>query len=162
MSRLVVCDREITYQLAIQAASVTVELVVETTAPKGCVRSAAVRTFGLDPARSGIAIPAKNRRIDAGGSGTRARRPCGGSILGLDRKVGATAGGVCPCSPAGAKFGRGNSLGRGFLDRLRRRKRCRVRFVVVMGNRLRFRDGQSRNGGLLHENIEIGRDTVIE
>lgn len=95
--------------------------------------SAAVGALGLHPTRGGVAVAAEDSRINAGGGGTRAGRACVGSVLRLYREIRTTAGGIAPSSRARAKLGRGDSLGRGFLDGLGNRKRGHNRFVVIAG-----------------------------
>ena len=64
-----------TYQLAIQATSIAVQLVVQPPTPEWRMSRAAIGAFGLAPGRRGVAdaaLPQKGR-VNASGSRTESR-----------------------------------------------------------------------------------------
>ena len=112
-----------TYQLAIQATCVAVQLVIETTAPEWRMSSPTVGALCLYSAGSGVVISTKYSWINASGGGTRPRRTCVGGILGLDCEVRTAVRDISSSPCAGAKLGRGDGLGKGLLVGLRKGKR---------------------------------------
>ena len=72
------------YQFTIQATSVTVQLVIEATAPQWGVSGTTVRALGLDTSRSGMGsglVAGETRAGDVGGAGILRPDAQGGPLV---------------------------------------------------------------------------------
>lgn len=101
-----------THQFTVQPARITVQFIVETAAPEGCVSCSAVGALSFNTTRGRVvAVATQQGRVDTGGGGTRARGACGRGVLGLDGKRRTTIWGITTRTSAGANFSGHSRLG---------------------------------------------------
>jgi len=114
------------YQFAIEATSVAIELVIETSPPERGMGSATVRAFGLDAAWSrvpkGIARTAQQSWVQAGRGGTRPRRTRHGRCLGPKGQGWTTGGCARASSIDGVDTRGGNGFRKGIFYGLGKRR----------------------------------------
>lgn len=127
-------------QFTVQPARITVQFIVETAAPEGCMGCSAIGALSFNTTGGRVvAVATQQGRVDTGGGGTRARGACGRGVLGLDGKRRTTIWGITTRTSAGANFSGHSRLG----------GRCRRKGLLV--SRLR----------IPHDDVIVGPVVVL-
>lgn len=93
------------HKFTVQPACITVQFIIETAAPEGCMSRSAVGALSFNTTRGRVtAVATQQGRIDTGGSGARARGTCGRGVLGLHGKRRTTIWGITTRTSARANF----------------------------------------------------------